>query len=106
MRKAVSVTIDEDNLLWLKAQAAATARGSLSAVLDRIVADARTQGRTAAAAMKSVAGTIDLPAGDPDLSGASSYMRTLFEASLGRPLRVRDEAPKVRRRRPAPGRRG
>jgi hypothetical protein len=86
MRKAVSVTIDEDNLLWLKAQAAASARGSLSAILDRIVAEARAQGRAGAAAMKSVAGTIDLPAGDPDLEGASSYVRALFERSLRRPL--------------------
>lgn len=97
MRHAVSVTIDEDNLLWLKAQAAASASGSLSAVLDRLVGDARAQGRTSSA-ITSVAGTIDLPADDPELEGASAYVRGLVEHSLRRPMVVKKDPPRRRGR--------
>ena len=90
MRRPISVTIEEDNLLWLKAQAAATPSGSVSAVLDRLVADARMEGRMTMSAVKSVAGTIDLPADDPDLDGAASYVRDLFDRSLRRPMLVKD----------------
>lgn len=93
MRTAISVTIDEDNLLWLKAQAAATAKGSVSEILDRLVGDARAEGRTGAAAIRSVAGTIDLPADDPDLEQASSYVRTMFDQSLRRPRLVKAKRP-------------
>jgi hypothetical protein len=98
MRRAVSVTIDEDNLLWLKAQAAATAKGSVSEILDRLVGEARAEGRTGAAAIRSVAGTIDLPSDDPDLEEASSYVRILFDQSLRRPLAVKETPPARGRR--------
>ncbi len=94
MRTAISITVDEDNLLWLKAQAAASAKGTLSAVVDRLIAEARAQGGAATAAMQSVAGTIDLPDDDPDLEQASAYVRTLFEQSLRRRIVVKEEAPK------------
>jgi hypothetical protein len=101
MKKAVSVTLGEDNLLWLRGQAAASANGSLSEVLDRLVDDARMSGRTDAKAIRSVAGTIDLPADDPDLAGADSYVRALFDRSLKRPMLVREKPPAP----PAPRRR-
>jgi hypothetical protein len=93
MRRPISVTIDEDNLLWLKAQAAATAKGSVSAILDRLVDEARADGRTGAAAIRSVAGTIDLPADDPDLEDAAAYVRTMFDQSLRRPFAVKETPP-------------
>ena len=92
------MTIDEDNLLWLKGQAAATSRGSVSAVLDRLVAEARAEGRTTMSAVKSVAGTIDLPADDPALRGASAYVWNLFDRSLQRPLLVKENPPPAKRR--------
>lgn len=98
MKRAVSVTLQEDNLLWLRGQAAASASGSLSEVLDRLVHDARTSGRTDAAAIRSVVGTIDLPPGDPDLSAADSYVRALFDASLRRPMLVKEKAPRYKTR--------
>ena len=100
MKRAVSVTIDEDNLLWLKAQAAATAKGSVSEILDRLVGDARAEGRTDAAGIRSVAGTIDLPLDDPDLEQAATYVRTMFDRSLRRPMLVK-ETPPARRARKA-----
>src|SRR5215204_1209977 len=104
MRRAVSVTIEEDNLLWLKARAAASSRRSLSAVLDQLVAEARMRGRVDASAMTSVAGTIDLPADDAELEEASAYVRTLVDRSLSRPIVMRERPP--RRRGPGRGRRG
>jgi hypothetical protein len=84
------VTLGEDNLLWLRAQAGASARGSLSDVLDRLVTGARASGRTDAAAIRSVRGTIDLPEGDPALEGADAYIRAQFDRSVRRPVLVKD----------------
>jgi hypothetical protein len=91
MKRAISITLGEDNLLWLKGQAGAS--GSVSAVIDQLVREARTGGRTNAAAIRSVVGTIDLPADDPDLAGADAYIRSLFDESLARPMRVRERPP-------------
>lgn len=88
----MSVTLSEDNLLWLKGQAARTPKGSVSDVLDRIVGEARAQGRTDPAAIRSVAGTIDLPADDPDLTEADAYIRSVFAASARQPVVVRERA--------------
>jgi hypothetical protein len=93
MRRAISITIEEDNLLWLKAQAAASAKGSVSEILDRLVGEARAEGRTGGAAIRSVAGTIDLPADDPDLEKASAYVRAVFENSARRPMVVKETPP-------------
>ena len=92
MRKAISVTLSEDNLLWLRGQAARTARGSVSEMLDRIVSDARLAGRIDPAAMRSVVHTIDLPDDDPGLEGADAYIRSMFAASAQQPMVVRERA--------------
>lgn len=98
MRKAISLTLSEDNLLWLRAQAARTARGSVSDVLDRIVGEARASGRVDPATMRSVTGTIDLPEDDPDLSGADAYIRAMFAASAQQPMLVKEEPARSRTR--------
>jgi hypothetical protein len=89
MRKAVSVTLQTDNLLWLRAQAAASSRGSLSEVLDALVTEARAGGRHDAKTMRSVVGTIDLPEGDPNLEAADAFIRAQFDRSVKRPMLVR-----------------
>jgi hypothetical protein len=108
MKQAVSVTLRTENVLWLRGQAAASAKGSLSEVLDRLVSEARTSGRTDAGAIRSVAGTIELPEEDPLLEEADQYIRGMFAASLRRPLMVREErpqfgAPRARRTKKARG---
>jgi hypothetical protein len=102
MRKAVSVTLKADNLVWLRAQASATSRGSLSEVLDQLVTEARLGGRTDPRAIRSVVGTIDLPDDDPALRGADAHVRSLFERSTGQPRVVKEQGPRpsVKRRRP------
>ena len=98
MKQAVSVTLAEENLLWLRGQAAASTSGNLSEILDRLVNEARTGGRVHAAAIRSVVGTIDLPADDNDLTEADHYVRALFDRSLRRPMLVRERPPALRRR--------
>jgi len=97
MRKAISITLSEDNLLWLRGQAARSARGSVSELLDRLVAEARQGGRTDPAAVRSVVGTVDLPDDDPDLEGADGYIRTVFSASMREPMVVRERSSAARK---------
>jgi hypothetical protein len=103
MRKAISVTMSADNLLWLRGQAARTGRGSVSEVLDRIVGEARMAGRTEPAAVRSIIGTVDLPDDDPGLEQADAYIRSAFAASLQRPMAVRERSTSSRVKK---GRRG
>ena len=100
MKRAISVTIDEDNLLWLKGLAGASASGSVSEVVDRLIGEARAGGRTSAAAVRSVVGSIDLPRDDEDLAGADAYVGAVFARSLARPMAVRERPPvrKTKRR--------
>jgi len=98
MKKAISVTLRGDNLLWLKGQAAATTGGNVSEVVDRLVQQARTGGARDIA-VRSVVGTIDLPSGA--LDGTNGSLQSLFDRSLRRPISV------TRRPRAKPrGRRG
>jgi hypothetical protein len=90
MKKAVSITLEEENLLWLRGQAAATSRGSLSEVLDRLVTGARVSGQMEPGAIRSVKGTIDLPDDDPALEHADAYIRSVFDTSLRRPVLVKE----------------
>ena len=92
MRKAISITLSRDNLLWLKGQAGRTPRGSVSEVLDDLVAEARLAGRTMAASVRSVVGAAILPEDDPDLLAADAYIRSVYGASAQQPLRVRERS--------------
>jgi hypothetical protein len=85
-KRAVSVTLDEANLLWLKGQG--YGHGNLSAAVDDLITAARTGRFGVPAAVRSVVGTIDLAADDPELQRADSVVRDLFAASLARPLQV------------------
>jgi hypothetical protein len=85
-KKAVSLTLDEANLVWLKGRG--YGRGNLSAAVDDLITAARAGRLGQPAAVRSVVGTIDLAAEDPRLERADRTMRDLFAASLARPLRV------------------
>jgi hypothetical protein len=91
--------------LWLRGQG--YGRGNLSAALDDLISAARAGRLGIAAPVRSVVGTIDLPADDPALEHADSAIRELFAQSLSRPMRGREpragERPPRRRR---TGRRG
>ena len=84
------MTLETDNLTWLKGRVGATGLRSVSALLDRLVAQARTSGTVGA--MRSVVGTIDADPTDPLMEQADDVMRTLFEASLGRPMLLKERS--------------
>jgi len=85
-KKAVSLTLDGANLLWLKGRG----QGNLSAAVDDLISAARAGRLGVPAAARTVVGTIDLPADDPRLEHADRVVRDLFAASLTRPLRAGD----------------
>ena len=83
-RRPISITLDTDNLTWLKGRASAGGLRSVSELLNQLVTAARQAGRIGPS--RSVVGTIDIDAADPLLEGADAAVRALFDASLGRPL--------------------
>lgn len=89
-KRAVSVTLESENLLWLRAQARATKRGSLSATLDALIGEIRATGRVADDSIRSVVGTVDIAESDPWLEGADADLRSLVDRSLSRPYAVKE----------------
>jgi hypothetical protein len=87
-KQAISVTLDADNLTWLKGRAGAAGLRSVSELLDQLVTAARQSGRIGPS--RSVVGTIDIDANDPLLEGADDAVRGIYEASLRRPLVVKE----------------
>ena len=69
-KKAVSVTLESDNLLWLKGRAGAAGVRSMSEFLDRLISEARAAG--AHHPVRSVVGTIDVDPNDPWLEQADA----------------------------------
>ena len=90
-KKAVSLTLDEANLVWLKGRG--YGQGNLSAAVDDLIRAARAGRLGAPAAVRSIVGTIDLAADDPRLERADRTVRDLFAASLVRPFRVSEARP-------------
>jgi hypothetical protein len=103
-KRAISVTLDADNLTWLKGRASAAGVRSISGLLDQLVSAARSSGRVGPS--RSVVGTIDVADSDPWLEAADGEVRGMFEASLRRPLTVKETSPAygtVRKRKPRRG---
>ena len=92
-KKPVSLTLDENNLLWLKGRARVLAGGSLSAAVDQLIDEARAGRLGAADPPRSVVGTIDLP-DEGVLLKAGDELRKLFDVSLARPIFVHEERPR------------
>jgi hypothetical protein len=102
-KQAISVTLDADNVIWLKGRAGATGRRSVSELLDQIVHAARRSGEVGP--VTSVVGTIDIDPADPLLLHADDVIRSTFEESLGRPSRVKEVGPPYRAQRRVRGKR-
>ena len=83
-RRAISITLDIDNIAWVKGRAGAEGE-SVSEMIDQLVTAAR-QGHCAGPT-RSVVGTIDVNASDPLLAKADAAVRAAFNTSLGRPKR-------------------
>lgn len=93
-KQAISVTLDEENLTWLKGRAGASGFRSVSELLDQIISAARASGTGGTS--RSVVGTIEIDSADPSLEQADAAIRALFDASLRRPLMVKESSAKYR----------
>ena len=102
---AVSVTLDEANLLWLRGRAASLGRGSLSDAIDTLISYARAGRLGPPPTPRSVVGTVDIAEDDPNLDRADAAVRELFVRSVARPL-MGKEARVTPKRSPARKRRG
>jgi hypothetical protein len=102
VKKPASFTLDAANLLWLKGQAMA-GDATVSGIVNRLVTEARLGGRARPESVRSVVGTIRIAESDPDLTGADSAVRDLFERSAARPIVVKEQRAVYRRK---PSRRG
>jgi hypothetical protein len=96
-KMAVSITLDEANLLWLRGRAASLGRGSLSDAIDRLITEARAGRLGPPPTPRSVVGTVDIAEDDPGLDRADAALRDLFARSVARPLMVKEARPRFRR---------
>lgn len=87
-RQAISVTLDTENLTWLRGRVGAGGARSVSDLLDQLVTEARKAGRIGPA--RSVVGTIEIDPSDPLLEGADALVRNLYERSASRPVMLRE----------------
>jgi hypothetical protein len=83
-KKAVSVTLHPDNLLWLRTRVKAAGSRSLSEALDGIITEARTGTERSAATVRSVVGNARIPRSEDALSEAGAQVAALFRASVRR----------------------
>ena len=97
-KQPLSVTLESDNLLWLRGRVAAGKRKSLSEALDEILTAARAGGQAGHA--RSVVGTVDIAADDPGLERADEHVRAQFAASIARPALVREARARSGRAKP------
>ena len=98
-KKAISVTLRPENLLWLRGRAHASSRRSVSETLDELIAEARAGARGRPGAVKSVVGSIRIQASDPGLTQADVAIRGLFSppAAARRPRRLGPARNRTRR---------
>jgi hypothetical protein len=87
-KKAVSVTLHPDNLLWLRARVKAKGGRSLSEALDGIITDARAGIGASAAEVRSVVGNARIPRSEEALSEAGAQVAALFRRSVRRKEKV------------------
>ncbi len=92
-KTGISVTLQDDNLLWLKSRTVALKGRSLSETLDDLVTAARTSGDVPGTTIRSVVGTVDIAADDQNLERTDVYLRDLVSSSVSRPILVREEPP-------------
>jgi hypothetical protein len=81
-KQAISVTLETDNLAWVRGRALAAGRISVSDMLDRLIAAARSGRSGERAAAGSVVGRVEIADEDPALETADDAVRALFARSL------------------------
>lgn len=71
------MTLQRDNLLWLRSQVAVTGCRSVSQMLDQLVSQARQAEKIVP---RSVVGMVRLDPSDPDLEQADALVKALFRS--------------------------
>ncbi|MBI3797133.1 MAG: hypothetical protein HY268_09230 [Deltaproteobacteria bacterium] len=85
-KQPISITLDPDNLLWLRTRVLSSGCRSVSEVLNRLIQEARAPERQQGQTIRSVVGTIRITEADSDFLTADEAVRTLFpQASKDRP---------------------
>jgi hypothetical protein len=100
-KRAVSVTLRPDNVLWLKTRVKASGGRSLSQALDEIITEARTGATALATERRSVVGNARIPASEAGLSRAAQEIRAQFRRAIGsrtEPSRATKARPASRKR--------
>jgi hypothetical protein len=87
-KQAISVTLEKDNLAWVRGRAMAAGRLSVSEMLDRIIEAARTSGAGGGSAATSVVGTVAIAPEDALLLTADEAIRGLLTQSVRRSARA------------------
>jgi hypothetical protein len=85
-KQALSVTLNPENLLWLRAQVIARGHRSISELLDHLIREARTPDQGQNASARSVVGTVRITESDPDLTAADAAVRAFFSEALNHHL--------------------
>ncbi len=100
-KKAISVTLRADNLLWLKTRVKVKGDRSVSETLDQIITKARAGAEAGGAEVRSVVGNARIPTSDRALTEAGAQVAALFLASesASRGRRRKRTGPAARRRR-------
>jgi hypothetical protein len=98
-KKAISVTLRPENLLWLRGQTQASSRRSVSETLDELISEARAGARGRPNAIRSVVGSIRIEASDPGFRQADAVIRGLVSSpQAARRSRLPRDAPHRARR--------
>jgi hypothetical protein len=88
-KRAISVTLRRENVLWLRGQMRVSSRRSVSETLDELISRARAGAHGASPPATSVVGSISILPSDPGLMRADAIVRRLFSgsrpAATGRP---------------------
>ena len=100
-KKAISVTLDKSNLLWLYDQTIRGGARNMSDAINRLITAARARDGWPVGPPRSVAGMVKLDPADPDLTKAQKFVRDEFARSIARTTaQLRDGLrPSPRRRR-------
>jgi hypothetical protein len=103
-KKALSVTLDQANVAWLRGRAR-LAGGNLSDALDKLVTHARTGRGALVCTNTSVVGMVDL-VDDPTLAKADAAVRDGFADYVSRQFMLHEDPPATDRRTRVKNRRG
>jgi hypothetical protein len=90
-KKAMSVTLDEMNVLWLKARARMSKNNNVSEELDRLITNARF-GKGGPPAVTTAVGMVDL-SDDPNLEKADAAVKQYWDEWLAGASVLNEDSP-------------